>query len=121
MPEVNAREWVEFLREYPDTHILQSAEWGELKSSFGWRVTRLVTGASLSGANGMHFGPDGFLYVASVLGSEIVVLDPETGEIKRRIADGVTGPDDIAFASDGSDLWDFFFSDSDPTPADKGD
>jgi sugar lactone lactonase YvrE len=53
----------------------------------------------------MHFGPDGLLYVASVIGSEIVVLEPETGSVNRRISEGVEGPDDIAFSSDGSFYW----------------
>jgi sugar lactone lactonase YvrE len=65
----------------------------------------LATGATISGANGMHFGPDGLLYVASVIGSELVVLDPETGQVERRIRDGVNSPDDIAFSSDGSFYW----------------
>ena len=65
----------------------------------------LARGATISGANGMHFGPDGLLYVASVIGSELVVLDPETGEVKRRIGQGVNSPDDVAFSSDGSFYW----------------
>jgi hypothetical protein len=36
-------------------------------------VQVLATGAIISGANGMHFGLDGLLYVASVIGSELVV------------------------------------------------
>jgi sugar lactone lactonase YvrE len=68
-------------------------------------VRILANGASISGANGMGFGPDGSLYVASVFGSELVVLNPETGEIKRRITEGVKNPDDIAFSSDGSFYW----------------
>ena len=65
----------------------------------------LASGALISGANGMHFGPDGLLYVASVIGSELVVLDPDSGEVIRRISEGVEGPDDVAFAADGSVYW----------------
>ena len=68
-------------------------------------ATVFATGASISGANGMDFGPDGLLYVASVIGSELVVLDPDSGEVKRRISEGVNSPDDIAFSSDGSIYW----------------
>jgi lipid II:glycine glycyltransferase (peptidoglycan interpeptide bridge formation enzyme) len=44
MPEVSAKEWDEFLKEYQDAHILQSARWGELKASFGWQATRIQAG-----------------------------------------------------------------------------
>jgi sugar lactone lactonase YvrE len=67
----------------------------------------IATGAAISGANGIHFGPDGLLYVASVMGSEIVVMDPRDGTIRRRltVSEGVVGPDDLAFAPDGSLYW----------------
>jgi sugar lactone lactonase YvrE len=69
------------------------------------QVRVLATGAHISGANGMHFSPDGRLYVASVLGSELVVLDPDTGAVLERLSDGVDGPDDVAFNADGDFYW----------------
>lgn len=71
------------------------------------RAEILVTGATISGANGLDFGPDGLLYVASVIGSEIVVMDPRDGTVRRRMTtlDGVAGPDDLAFGPDGSMFW----------------
>ena len=56
----------------------------------------IATGANISGANGIHFGPDGLLYVASVIGSELLAIDPANGEIKHRwnSEQGVEGPDD---------------------------
>ncbi len=70
-------------------------------------VKRLAQGAEVSGVNGIHFGPDGRLYAASVLGSEIVVVDPETGHIEKRFGseEGVYGPDDVAFSAEGDWYW----------------
>ena len=39
---LTSAEWNDFLSKCPDAHLLQSAEWGELKSSFGWEPVRLV-------------------------------------------------------------------------------
>lgn len=40
MSEVTLAEWNTFLQGVPDAHILQTGEWGELKSGFGWQVAR---------------------------------------------------------------------------------
>ena len=71
------------------------------------RAEVLVTGAGIAGANGLQVGPDGLLYVASVIGSEIVALDPDSGEVHHRLtaAEGVAGPDDLAFGPDGALFW----------------
>lgn len=42
MPEISLPEWNEFLARHPDTHILQTGEWGQLKSAFGWEAARVV-------------------------------------------------------------------------------
>ena len=42
--EVDAAAWEAFLRSHPETHILQTAAWGELKSGFGWYALRLIVG-----------------------------------------------------------------------------
>jgi len=78
-------------------------ERAEAPAPLGVRV--LATGANISGANGLHFSPDGRLFVASVIGSELIVLNPDTGEVLERIADGVDGPDDVAFNADGDYYW----------------
>lgn len=46
MAIIDVLEWNEFLSGNPGTHILQSAEWGELKSMFGWQVVRIRVGAA---------------------------------------------------------------------------
>lgn len=73
----------------------------------GGAVTVLAQGGPLHGSNGIMFGPDGRLYVASVVSSEVAAIDPETGEVLDRWgeAEGVNGPDDLAFGPDGSLYW----------------
>jgi lipid II:glycine glycyltransferase (peptidoglycan interpeptide bridge formation enzyme) len=39
---ISFSEWNEFLKDHPDAHILQSGEWGELKSAFGWEAIRVA-------------------------------------------------------------------------------
>ena len=70
-------------------------------------VTVLVEGPPLHGANGVMFGPDGRLYVASVSSSMVAALDPESGAVVDRWGseEGVNGPDDLAFGPDGSMFW----------------
>jgi peptidoglycan pentaglycine glycine transferase (the first glycine) len=42
MPEVSAAEWGQWLVQFPDVHILQTANWGALKESFGWDPVRVI-------------------------------------------------------------------------------
>ena len=44
MPIVSLSDWNRFLLEHPTAHVLQTGEWGELKSAFGWKPIRLITG-----------------------------------------------------------------------------
>jgi lipid II:glycine glycyltransferase (peptidoglycan interpeptide bridge formation enzyme) len=46
MPIVSLAEWDQYLRKQPDVHLLQTGEWGELKSAFGWKPVRLVNETS---------------------------------------------------------------------------
>lgn len=71
-----------------------------------------VQGSPIDGANGLNFGPDGYLYVASVFGMEIVVMDPVTGEIIDRLGPdrGGGGADDLTFGPDGSLCWTSIFT-----------
>lgn len=67
----------------------------------------LAKGATLKGANGIDIGPDDNLYVASVNGTEIVVMNKKNGKIIKRIGQdmGVKSPDDLVFGPDGSLYW----------------
>jgi len=44
MSIVTLTEWNQFLSQDPDAHLLQTADWGELKSAFGWKPMRVITG-----------------------------------------------------------------------------
>ena len=60
-------------------------------------IELFASGAKISGVNGIHFGPDGYLYAASVIGSDISVVDTDTKKIIKRYGpeQGVFGPDDV--------------------------
>jgi sugar lactone lactonase YvrE len=70
-------------------------------------VEVLARGPAWNGANGILFGPDGLLWVASVFSPGLFALDPETGEVVHRLGreEGVDDPDDLAFGPDGSVYW----------------
>ncbi len=42
MPPVSLADWNHFLSQHPNVHLLQTGEWGELKSAFGWKSVRIV-------------------------------------------------------------------------------
>ncbi len=46
MPELNAIQWNGFLKKFPSAHLLQTAEWGEFKATFGWQPLRLANETS---------------------------------------------------------------------------
>jgi sugar lactone lactonase YvrE len=70
-------------------------------------VKEIATGAVIKGANGINFGPDGNLYIGSVNGQEIIVMNKQNGKIIKRIGTDkkVTTPDDLTFGPDGSLYW----------------
>jgi lipid II:glycine glycyltransferase (peptidoglycan interpeptide bridge formation enzyme) len=45
MPTLSLSDWNQFLlSHHPNAHLLQSGEWGELKSAFGWQPVRITSG-----------------------------------------------------------------------------
>ena len=70
-------------------------------------VTVLAKGGPFRGVNGIHFGPDGLLYLASVFTPAVAAIDPNSGEILELWgeAEGARSPDDIALGPDGSAYW----------------
>jgi len=70
-------------------------------------VKVLVKGSPIHGANGIMFNSSDLLYIASVFGREIMVMNPETGQIINRLGPdkGIETPDDLTFGPDGSLYW----------------
>ncbi len=70
-------------------------------------VQEIATGALIKGANGINFGPDGNLYIASVFDQDVIVMNKQNGKILKRLGPdmGVISPDDLAFGPDGSLYW----------------
>ena len=77
------------------------------KNKFNRAGTILVQGAPSHGANGIMFDSNDQLHIASVLGREIIVMNPKHGKILARLGTdvGVEGPDDLTFGPDGSLYW----------------
>lgn len=44
MSLISQSDWKTFLETNSESHLLQSAEWGELKANFGWNVHRVIIG-----------------------------------------------------------------------------
>ena len=70
-------------------------------------IRTLIEGAALRAAQGIIFDDRDVLHVASLDGRQIVVMDPETGDILDTFGPeiGVDVPDDLIFGPDGSLYW----------------
>ncbi|MDE0690644.1 MAG: hypothetical protein OXI55_00200 [Gammaproteobacteria bacterium] len=70
-------------------------------------VRQIGASASFRGINGIHFGPNGDLWLASVVTPAVARIDPDSGEILENLGlgDGPKSPDDLAFGPDGSVYW----------------
>jgi sugar lactone lactonase YvrE len=70
----------------------------------GWHLERITPVSGLSGANGLRAGPDGRIYVAECVGSQISALDVRSGELETISALGgdIVGPDDLTFDERGN-------------------
>lgn len=90
--DLPAQAWDDFVAAHPCAHILQTAEWGELKATFGWapqRVVVLEDGAPRAGALVLYRPlPLGFGTLAYVPRGPLV--DWERPEEVAELLDGLT-------------------------------
>ncbi len=102
---IPACEEKDFALQGPESELSIDLKAGKPGSNVVMRV--IAKGAALHGTNGIYFGPDGKLYIACVVGREIVVMNPLNGKIINRLGPdaGVEGPDDLIFGPDGSLYW----------------
>ena len=100
------RPWSQYLGLIVAGTVLASCSGEALQRSLA-EAELFLKGAKISGVNGIHFGPDGYLYATSVIGSDISVIDTEAKTIVKRYgpAEGVYGPDDVAFNAQGDFYW----------------
>ncbi len=42
MPVLSSQDWDEFLKHFPNAHLLQSSKWGQLKRKFGWDSVQIA-------------------------------------------------------------------------------
>ena len=70
----------------------------------GWVLERLTPHSRLHAANGICPGPDGRLYIAQCVGSQISALDPDSGAVETIAPMGgaIVAPDDLAFDRAGN-------------------
>ncbi len=78
-----------------------SAEQPTYRIEPGYSIEQIVAGSGFHTANGVAFGPDGRLYVASVSGESIFALDIATGAITVEVGPFSGECDDLLFAPDG--------------------
>lgn len=71
----------------------------------GWTMECIVPPSPFHTANGAAFGPDGRLFVASVVGEAIVALDLATRTVEE-VEPGPAGEaDDLVFTPEGDMIW----------------
>ena len=81
---------------------------GAIQLEPGYTIERIVAGSGLHTANGIAFGPDGRLYVASVPGESIFALDTATGVVTVEVEPFAGEADDLVFTPEGDLIWTAF-------------
>ena len=79
--------------------------YGAIQLEPGYAIERIVAGSGFHTANGVSFGPDGRLYVASVSGESIFALDIATGAVTVEVGPFAGESDDLLFTPGGDLIW----------------
>ncbi len=84
------------------------AEGGVARCEPGFMIEQIISGSGLHTANGLAFGPDGRLFVASVAGESIFAVDLVTLEVVTIVGPPLGEADDLAFSPEGDMIWTAF-------------
>jgi peptidoglycan pentaglycine glycine transferase (the first glycine) len=106
--KVSISEWDKFIDQHPNAHILQSRAWGELKSKFGWKTVRIITGdcgaqilfKTLPGGFTIGYIPKGPIGQGCSLYTEIDQICREYRAIFIKIEPDNWEPDELALLSE---------------------
>ncbi len=79
--------------------------WACSDSEETWRQDRVLTGLPVHGLQGLAFGPDGALYLGSVMSEAVVQLDLASGEMTEAVGPPLGEADDVAFGPGGTMAW----------------
>ena len=77
----------------------------DIRMSPGYTLDVLIEGSGLHSANGVTFGPDGRLYVASAFGESVFAVDVTTGEVETVVGPFSGESDDLVFTPRGDMIW----------------
>lgn len=70
-----------------------------------WTLDHLVPGGPFKGIHGLGVGPDGLIYVGSVIGQTLHTVDPRTGATAVFVPPTAGLADDVEFGPDGTIFW----------------
>ena len=71
----------------------------------GFTLDTIVAGSQFHTINGLAFGPDGRLYLASVIGESIFALDLASGAVEIALGRKAGHADDLLFLPNGDMVW----------------
>lgn len=75
-----------------------------------WTLDRFVPGGPFKGIHGLGIGPDGLIYVGSVMGQTLHTVDPATGAVGVFVPPPAGLADDVEFGPDGTIYWTGFMN-----------